>query len=80
MSQTSALVEALKQVLKSRGVTYAELARLRMSEASVQRVFSRRNPMPVRSSLPNPSLDGGSRTRCRVVERRGSGRALDVMR
>ena len=42
MSQTSALVEALKQVLKGRGVTYAQVARrLRMSEASIKRVFAK---------------------------------------
>src|SRR4030095_7569501 len=43
MGQTQALVGALKQVLKSRSVTYAELARrLGMSEASVKRVFAKR--------------------------------------
>jgi transcriptional regulator with XRE-family HTH domain len=42
MAQAQALVSALKQVLKSRHVTYAELARrLGMSEASVKRVFSK---------------------------------------
>ncbi len=41
MAQTQALVAALKQVLKSRGVTYADVARgLKMSEASVKRVFA----------------------------------------
>src|SRR5437773_3047393 len=42
MAQTQALVAALKQVLKSRSVTYAEVARrLGMSEASVKRVFAK---------------------------------------
>lgn len=37
------LTEALKRCLRSRGMTYAELAeRLRLSEASVKRVFSAR--------------------------------------
>lgn len=41
MAQTRALVAALKQVLKSRGMTYADVARgLKMSEASVKRVFA----------------------------------------
>jgi DNA-binding Xre family transcriptional regulator len=42
MAQTRALIGALKQVLKSRQITYAELARrLAMSEASIKRVFAR---------------------------------------
>lgn len=42
MAQTKALVRALKQVLKSHGVTYAEMARrLGMSEASIKRVFAK---------------------------------------
>jgi transcriptional regulator with XRE-family HTH domain len=42
MAQTRALVTALKLTLKSRGMTYADVARgLRMSEASVKRVFAR---------------------------------------
>jgi transcriptional regulator with XRE-family HTH domain len=42
MAQTKALIGALKQVLKSRGVTYAEIARrLGMSEASIKRVFAK---------------------------------------
>ena len=42
MSQTRQLVDALKRVLKSRGLTYAEVAtRLGISEASVKRLFSR---------------------------------------
>ena len=42
MAQTAALIGALKQVLKSRGVTYAEVARrLKMSEASIKRVFAK---------------------------------------
>jgi DNA-binding Xre family transcriptional regulator len=41
MAQRTALVGALKQVLKSRSVTYAQVARrLGMSEASVKRVFA----------------------------------------
>jgi transcriptional regulator with XRE-family HTH domain len=41
MPQTHRLVEALKKCLKARGMTYAELARrLRLSEASVKRLFS----------------------------------------
>ena len=44
MTQAAALVEALKRELKSRGVTYAALARhLELSEASVKRMFSRRD-------------------------------------
>lgn len=43
MAQTRSLVTALKQVLKTRGMTYADVARgLGMSEASVKRVFARR--------------------------------------
>jgi transcriptional regulator with XRE-family HTH domain len=42
MAQAQALVTALKQVLKSRHVTYAQVARrLGMSEASIKRVFSK---------------------------------------
>jgi DNA-binding Xre family transcriptional regulator len=42
MAQTRALVAALKQVLKSRELTYADVARgLGMSEASVKRVFAK---------------------------------------
>jgi len=42
MAQTRALVAALKQVLKSRDLTYADIARgLGMSEASVKRVFAK---------------------------------------
>ncbi|QNM97486.1 helix-turn-helix domain-containing protein [Chitinimonas koreensis] len=41
MSQTSQLVSALKRLLKSRGVTYAQVAtHLGLSEASVKRQFS----------------------------------------
>ena len=41
MSQVVAVVGALKRALKARKVTYAEVARqLRMSEASVKRMFS----------------------------------------
>lgn len=43
MAQTEALIGALKQVLKSHRVTYAEVARrMRMSEASIKRVFARK--------------------------------------
>ncbi len=42
MNDTSKLIDALKAALKSRGWTYAELAkRLAMSEANVKRMFSR---------------------------------------
>ncbi len=41
MSQSHRLVEALKKCLRARGITYAMLARkLRLSEASVKRLFS----------------------------------------
>ena len=44
MAQTKALIGALKQVLKSRRVTYAEIARrLGMSEASIKRVFAKQS-------------------------------------
>ena len=44
MAHTAALVEVLKRELKTRGVTYADLARqLELSEASVKRMFSRRD-------------------------------------
>ena len=40
-TQTRSLVEALKKLLKSRGMTYRELAsRLALSEPSVKRIFS----------------------------------------
>lgn len=43
MAQTAALIDALKDVLRARGVTYAKLARgLRLSEASVKRIFAAR--------------------------------------
>lgn len=43
MNDTRRLVEALKQVLRMRGVTYATLAtRIGLSEASVKRLFSQR--------------------------------------
>src|SRR3979490_2820929 len=42
MAHSGALVEVLKRELKARGVKYADLARhLRLSEASVKRMFSR---------------------------------------
>lgn len=41
MAQAEALVSALKNVLKARGITYAQLAKgLGLSEASVKRVFA----------------------------------------
>jgi transcriptional regulator with XRE-family HTH domain len=41
MAQTTALVRALKNVLKARGITYAKLAKgLQLSEATVKRVFA----------------------------------------
>jgi DNA-binding Xre family transcriptional regulator len=42
MAQSAALVEALKRELRARKRTYADVARhLRMSEASIKRIFSR---------------------------------------
>ena len=44
MAHSGALVEVLKRELKTRGVTYAQVARkLGLSEASVKRMFSRRD-------------------------------------
>src|SRR5204863_4531672 len=44
MAQTAALVDALKDVLRARGVTYAKLAKgLGLSEASVKRIFAARS-------------------------------------
>ncbi len=44
VAQTAALVDVLKRELKSRGITYAQVARsLKLSEASVKRMFSRRD-------------------------------------
>jgi len=44
MAHTAALVEALKRELRVRGITYGHLApRLQLSEASVKRMFSRRD-------------------------------------
>ena len=44
MAQTTALVKALKDVLRAKGVTYAKLAKgLRLSEASVKRTFAARS-------------------------------------
>ena len=43
MTTTSGLVDVLKRELRSRGITYAQVARkLNLSEASVKRMFSRR--------------------------------------
>ncbi len=44
MAQSSALVDVLKRELRARGVTYAQVARkLRLSEASIKRMFSKRD-------------------------------------
>lgn len=44
MAQTKAMVDALKNVLKARGITYARLASgLGLSEASVKRIFAARS-------------------------------------
>ena len=44
MAHSGALVEVLKRELRTRGVTYAQVARkLGLSEASVKRMFSRRD-------------------------------------
>ena len=44
MAQTAALVSALKDVLRARGVTYARLAKgIGLSEASVKRIFAARS-------------------------------------
>jgi DNA-binding Xre family transcriptional regulator len=44
MAQAAALVDALKNVLRARGVTYAKLAKgLRLSEATVKRIFAARS-------------------------------------
>lgn len=44
MAGSATLVDVLKRELKARGITYAQVARgLGMSEASVKRMFSRRN-------------------------------------
>src|SRR5437764_631146 len=44
MSASANLIDALKQSLKAQGMTYAKVARgLGMSEASVKRMFSRRD-------------------------------------
>lgn len=44
MAHSFALVDALKRELKARGITYARVAKeLRMSEASIKRMFSQKN-------------------------------------
>lgn len=44
MAQSASLVEVLKRELKSRGITYAKVAKhLDLSEASVKRLFSRKD-------------------------------------
>ena len=44
MAQTAALIDALKRVLRAKGVTYAKLAKgLKLSEASVKRIFADRS-------------------------------------
>lgn len=41
-TETARIVSSLKRVMKSRGVTYAQLAReIRLSEPSIKRIFSR---------------------------------------
>lgn len=41
MTQATAVIDTLKHVLKSHGITYAEIARrLRMSEANIKRLFA----------------------------------------
>ena len=43
MAQTQALIEVLKQSLKTNRITYADIAsRLDMSEANVKRMFAKR--------------------------------------
>ena len=45
MSQASLLVGTLKKGLRQRGLTYAHVAcALRLSESSVKRLFSQKNP------------------------------------
>jgi transcriptional regulator with XRE-family HTH domain len=44
MAQAESLVNALKNLLKARGITYAQLAKgLGLSEASVKRIFAERS-------------------------------------
>jgi transcriptional regulator with XRE-family HTH domain len=44
MLHATTLVDSLKRELKARGITYADLAsRIKMSEASVKRMFSQKN-------------------------------------
>ena len=44
MAHATTLVDALKRLLKARSITYGELAgRIKMSEASVKRMFSQKN-------------------------------------
>lgn len=44
MAQAQALIDALKNVLKARGMTYAKIGKgLGLSEASVKRVFAERS-------------------------------------
>ena len=60
MAQTTALIETLKQALKSRRLTYAEVARrLEMSEANVKRMFaSRRFTLDRLEADLSPDADG----------------------
>jgi len=44
MATSAGLVDVLKRELRTRGITYAQVARkLDLSEASVKRMFSRKN-------------------------------------
>ena len=61
MTQAVLLVDQLKRELKSRGITYAQLAKLiGMSEASVKRMFAQRmatqiTPLVATSNSPTLS-------------------------
>ena len=44
MAQTEFLIQSLKKSLKAHGLTYADVARqLKLSEASIKRLFSEQN-------------------------------------
>ena len=84
MSQTDQLLDALKRVLRERGLTYADAAgALELSEASVKRLFSQRQftlerverlcelarwTWPNCSRAPTPI--GCASTRCRSIRSR----------